>query len=84
MVVSFAVSDPEFMQRLLGFLLYPQRLNVAVTRARTKVVLVYSRAFREWVEQSAEWNPDGAGPAAALLAGLGAVETVECGEREEP
>jgi len=28
MVVSFAVSDPEFMDRLRSFLLFPQRLNV--------------------------------------------------------
>lgn len=76
MLVSFAVSDPDFIERLRAFLLFPQRLNVAVTRARTKVVLVYSRVFREWVEKAAEWDPDGAGPAASLFEALGCVERI--------
>ncbi len=50
MIVSFAASDREFMDRLGSFLVMPQRLNVAVTRARTKVILLHSRAFREWLE----------------------------------
>lgn len=53
MIVSFVVSDPDFMNRLANFLTYPQRLNVAVTRARTKVVLIHSRRFREWCLSSA-------------------------------
>jgi len=52
-IVSFVVSDPDFMNRLAGFLTYPQRLNVAVTRARTKVILIHSRTFREWVAGNA-------------------------------
>lgn len=51
MIVSFAVSDRDFMDRLGDFLVMPQRLNVAVTRARTKVILLHSRAFREWLER---------------------------------
>lgn len=51
MIVSFAASEREFMDRLGGFLIMPQRLNVAVTRARTKVILLHSRAFREWLER---------------------------------
>jgi DNA replication ATP-dependent helicase Dna2 len=54
MILSFAVSDMDFMNRLGSFLVMPQRLNVAVTRARTKVVLVHSAAFRHWLERGAE------------------------------
>jgi DNA replication ATP-dependent helicase Dna2 len=53
MIVSFVVSDDAFMDRLAMFLTYPQRLNVAVTRARTKVVLVHSKRFRDWLERNA-------------------------------
>jgi DNA replication ATP-dependent helicase Dna2 len=53
MIVSFVVSDNDFMNRLGDFLTYPQRLNVAVTRARTKVVLVHSARLREWLEANA-------------------------------
>lgn len=52
MIVSFVVSDDTFMDRLGAFLTYPQRLNVAVTRSRTKVVLVHSRRFRQWLEKN--------------------------------
>lgn len=53
MIVSFVVSDDDFMNRLGDFLTYPQRLNVAVTRARTKVVLVHSQRLLEWLEGNA-------------------------------
>jgi DNA replication ATP-dependent helicase Dna2 len=52
MIVSFAVSDEDFMDRTGRFLTYPQRLNVAVTRARTKVVLVHSKRFKNWLERN--------------------------------
>lgn len=41
-IVSFAASDPMFVARVGGFLFQAQRLNVAATRARTKVILVAS------------------------------------------
>lgn len=53
MIVSFVVSDDAFMDRLGAFLTCPQRLNVAVTRARTKVLLVHSRRFLNWLERNA-------------------------------
>jgi DNA replication ATP-dependent helicase Dna2 len=53
MIVSFAVSDPSFMDQLRDFLVQPQRLNVAATRARTKLVLVHSAAFRQWLVSGA-------------------------------
>lgn len=60
MIVSFVVSDDAFMDRLNNFLIYPQRLNVAVTRARTKVVLVHSVRFRKWLERNAPHGEDAA------------------------
>ena len=53
MIVSFVVSDADFMDRLTSFLTYPQRLNVAVTRARTKVILIHSKCFHAWLERNA-------------------------------
>ncbi len=70
MIVSFVVSDVHFMNRLAGFLAYPQRLNVAVTRARTKVILVHSRAFREWLASNAT-HDDHAALALSLLEAAG-------------
>jgi DNA replication ATP-dependent helicase Dna2 len=63
MIVSFVVSDDAFMDRLDSFLTYPQRLNVAVTRARTKVVLVHSKRFLKWLERNAAHDEN---PAVAL------------------
>lgn len=60
MIVSFVVSEDAFMDRLGAFLTYPQRLNVAVTRARTKVVLVHSRRFLNWLERNAAHDEDSA------------------------
>lgn len=70
MIVSFVVSDTAFMDRLADFLIYPQRLNVAVTRARTKVVLVHSRRFREWLQTNASHHAN-AEIALSLLAAAG-------------
>lgn len=41
-IVTLAASDPMFVARVARFLFQPQRLNVAVTRARTKLILVAS------------------------------------------
>jgi len=41
-IATMAASDPLFVARVAGFLFQPQRLNVAATRARTKLVLVAS------------------------------------------
>jgi DNA replication ATP-dependent helicase Dna2 len=42
-LVSFATASPAFALQMAGFLFQPQRLNVAVTRPRTKLILVGSR-----------------------------------------
>ncbi|MFT4550296.1 MAG: DNA replication ATP-dependent helicase Dna2 [Verrucomicrobiales bacterium] len=49
-ICSFASSDFLFLEKLGGFLFQAQRLNVAVTRARTKVLLLHSVALREYAE----------------------------------
>lgn len=49
-IYSFTSSDFPFLERLGDFLFQPQRLNVAVTRARTKVVLLHAAALREFAE----------------------------------
>jgi DNA replication ATP-dependent helicase Dna2 len=41
-LVSFTTSSPAFAAQVADFLFQPQRLNVAVTRPRTKLILVGS------------------------------------------
>jgi DNA replication ATP-dependent helicase Dna2 len=41
-LVSFATASPKFAAQVADFLFQPQRLNVAVTRPRTKLILVSS------------------------------------------
>jgi DNA replication ATP-dependent helicase Dna2 len=41
-LVSFATASPKFAAQMAGFLFQPQRLNVAITRPRTKLILVGS------------------------------------------
>lgn len=46
-LVSFASSDPHFLKNKIGFYFNPNRLNVAITRARVKRIMVGSKhAFR--------------------------------------
>jgi DNA replication ATP-dependent helicase Dna2 len=39
-IISMCVTDPVFLKSTAGFLFEAQRLNVAVTRAQTKVILI--------------------------------------------
>jgi len=41
-LISFATSSPAFAAQLADFFFHPQRLNVAVTRPRTKLILIGS------------------------------------------
>jgi DNA replication ATP-dependent helicase Dna2 len=41
-IVSFATASPKFAAQMAEFLFQPERLNVAVTRPRTKLILVGS------------------------------------------
>ncbi|MED5370938.1 MAG: AAA domain-containing protein [Myxococcota bacterium] len=42
-IASYTVSDPEFAQMEADFIFSPERFNVTVTRARTKLILIVSR-----------------------------------------
>ncbi len=42
-LLSFATASPAFAVQMADFLFQPQRLNVAVTRPRTKLILIGSR-----------------------------------------
>ncbi len=66
-IVSFTVSDPDFAHRLRDFLFLPQRLNVAATRPRSKLILIASPALLDFAREA---PVDDEGPAtfAALLA----------------
>jgi DNA replication ATP-dependent helicase Dna2 len=46
-LVSFATASPKFAAQVADFLFQPQRLNVAVTRPRTKLILVGSHHMLE-------------------------------------
>ena len=53
-IVSMTASEPGYLAMLLGFLLQPQRLNVAVTRARSKLIILAS----EQITQAEPYDPD--------------------------
>lgn len=45
-LVSMTASVPEYLVQMVEFLLLPQRLNVAVTRGRSKVILLASQEIQ--------------------------------------
>jgi DNA replication ATP-dependent helicase Dna2 len=51
-MVSFTTSDELFALRLADFLFQPQRLNVAATRPRTKLILVASPHLLHFVRRT--------------------------------
>lgn len=53
-LVSFATASPAFALQMADFLFQPQRLNVAVTRPRTKLILIGSRFMLEAGEANLE------------------------------
>jgi DNA replication ATP-dependent helicase Dna2 len=50
-LVSFATASPAFAAQMADFLFQPQRLNVAFTRPRTKLILIGSHHMLD-AEQS--------------------------------
>jgi len=46
-ILSYCVADPDFALAEADFIFSPERLNVASTRARTKLVLIISRRLLE-------------------------------------
>ncbi len=59
-LVSLASARPDWIRRLAGFLFQPQRWNVAVTRARRKLVVVASRGLIDTAESLADAGDPGA------------------------
>lgn len=47
--ISLAASDPDFISDVANFLFSPNRLNVAISRARTKVIVACSPVLLEVV-----------------------------------
>ncbi len=54
-MISMTASEPSYVASLLDFLLQPQRLNVAMTRARSKLIILASNqlALAEAVDSDA-------------------------------
>jgi hypothetical protein len=53
-VLSYCVADPEFALAEAEFIFAPERLNVAVTRARTKLIVLISRRLLDAVPSDQE------------------------------
>jgi DNA replication ATP-dependent helicase Dna2 len=64
-LVSFTTSEGGFALKMAEFLLQPQRLNVAATRARTKLILLASPELLQLAESS--MSEDVAGAFVSLL-----------------
>ena len=60
-IVSYGVADPEFALREAEFIYGLNRLNVAITRARTKCVLCLPRPLLEATPQVLDVEPAAAG-----------------------
>jgi DNA replication ATP-dependent helicase Dna2 len=59
-LVSLASSRPEWIRRLSDFLFQPERWNVAVTRARLKLIVIASHSLVETAESLADAGDRGA------------------------
>ena len=53
-VMTYTVSDPEFALAEAEFIFSPERLNVAITRARSKLVVVIARRLLDLVPPQQE------------------------------
>lgn len=58
--LSFATSHSGFLPKMASFLFQAARLNVAVTRARTKVILLHSPELRIFAESLREFSEEAA------------------------
>lgn len=46
-ILSFASSDKNYIEKVRGFLFNPNRLNVMISRAKTKVVIIASESIQQ-------------------------------------
>jgi len=76
-VISYGVADPEYAAREADFIYAVQRLNVSVTRARSKTVLFVPRPLLDGLPQVLA--SDGAARGLALMQ-----DTVREAERQGP
>lgn len=59
-VITLASSKPEWVRRMAGFLFQRERWNVAVTRARRKIVVIASESLVKCAESLADEGDEGA------------------------
>jgi DNA replication ATP-dependent helicase Dna2 len=57
-IVGLTASDPLFVHRLEEFLFQPNRLNVAVTRAKSKLIIIGSRSLLDVTRQTTGATPE--------------------------
>ena len=55
-IVSLTTSNPAFASHLADFFFQPERLNVAITRPRKKLIIVGSRHVLEAKPDTLEWQ----------------------------
>lgn len=55
-IISLTTSNPAFASHLAEFFFQPERLNVAITRPRKKLIIVGSRHVLEAKPDSVEWQ----------------------------
>ena len=67
MILSFTASDPKFISEQVPFLFQAQRLNVAVTRARSKRLLLVSHGLIDTAETLASQGNESAALFLSLL-----------------
>jgi len=78
-VLSLTSSHPRYLARLAAFVFDPNRLNVAVSRARTKVVVLGSREALSKAMESAEPDSEAAAGFSAFRRILEAAHPVAAG-----
>lgn len=66
-IVSLTASRDAFILRLEDFLFEPRRLNVAITRARRKTILIHSQSLLKVAQSLAESGSQGATTFCSLL-----------------
>lgn len=50
-IISFAASDENYIEELRGFLFNPNRLNVMISRAKTKVIIFCSQEIQNQLKE---------------------------------